>query len=64
MALDESNENDMVFEDRGISFAIEKGLFEQVKPVTVEFVKTYRGGGFQLKSSLPVSGGCGSGCSC
>jgi Fe-S cluster assembly iron-binding protein IscA len=57
MALDEPQDNDMTFTDQGISFAIDKDLFEQAKPIKVDYVKTLEGAGFQLTSSLP-SGGC------
>jgi Fe-S cluster assembly iron-binding protein IscA len=65
MALDESKENDEIFEDRGITYVIEKDLFEKVKPIAVEFITTPRGGGFKLNSSLkPPEGACGSCTSC
>jgi Fe-S cluster assembly iron-binding protein IscA len=63
MALDESTTNDEVFEDRGVKFLVEKGLFEKVKPIAVDFVSTPRGGGFKLTSSLSQENACGS-CSC
>jgi iron-sulfur cluster assembly protein len=65
MALDESQQNDEVFEDRGITYRIEKDLFEQVKPIAVEFITSARGGGFKLTSSLSQQeGACGSCSSC
>ncbi len=61
MALDESKENDEVFEDRGVTFLIEKELFEMAKPIAVEFITTPRGSGFKLNSSMvQEGGGCGS----
>ena len=64
MALDESQENDEVFEDRGVTYLIEKELFEKVKPIAVEFIETPHGGGFRLTSALSLAGGgCGSSCS-
>jgi iron-sulfur cluster assembly protein len=57
MALDEPQENDVTFTDQGISYAIEKGLFNEAKPIRVDYVETLDGSGFQLTSSLP-SGGC------
>jgi iron-sulfur cluster assembly protein len=67
MALDESTTEDEVFEDRGVTYVVEKALFEEVKPITIEFITTPRGGGFQLTSSLKQeqscsSSGCGSSC--
>jgi iron-sulfur cluster assembly protein len=58
MALDEPQESDVIFTDQGITFAIEKGLFEEAKPVSVDFVESLTGAGFALSSSLPSSGGC------
>ncbi len=63
MALDEPNAGDVTYTDRGITFAIEKDLFEEVKPIRVDFVETADGSGFQLASSL-AGGGCGSSCEC
>jgi Fe-S cluster assembly iron-binding protein IscA len=64
MALDESTPNDDVFEDRGVTYLVEKDLFEKVKPIAVEFITTSRGGGFKLTSSLSQEGACGSCTSC
>jgi Fe-S cluster assembly iron-binding protein IscA len=64
MALDESTPNDDVFEDRGVTYLVEKDLFEKVKPIAVEFIATPRGGGFKLTSSLSQEGACGSCTSC
>jgi Fe-S cluster assembly iron-binding protein IscA len=65
MALDESKPNDEIFEDRGVTYLVEKELFEKVKPIAVEFITTARGGGFKLTSSLkPPEGACGSCTSC
>jgi iron-sulfur cluster assembly protein len=64
MALDESRNEDEVFEDRGITYLIEKSLFEKVKPIAVDFVTTPRGSGFKLTSSLNEESACGSSCSC
>lgn len=58
MALDEPQENDLTFSEQGITFAIEKDLYERVKPIQVDFVESVSGSGFQLTSSLPVCGDC------
>jgi Fe-S cluster assembly iron-binding protein IscA len=63
MALDESTTNDEAFEDRGVTFLVEKELFDKVKPIAVDFITTPRGSGFQLTSSLSKENACGS-CSC
>jgi iron-sulfur cluster assembly protein len=57
MALDEPQESDVTFTDQGISFAIEKGLFNEAKPIRVDYFENLEGAGFQLTSNLP-SGGC------
>jgi Fe-S cluster assembly iron-binding protein IscA len=64
MALDESQEKDLVFTDRDIQFLIDKDLFEEVKPIRVDFVDSFRGSGFKLTSSLQASAGCGGSCDC
>jgi iron-sulfur cluster assembly protein len=63
MALDESTAEDEVFEDRGVTYLVEKTLYEKVKPIAVEFITTPRGGGFKLTSSLKQEQSCGSSCS-
>ncbi len=64
MTLDELQETDVVFTDRGIKYLIEKNLFEEVKPVKVDFTRSFRGSGFRLTSNLSkrpaFGGGCGS----
>jgi len=64
MALDEPQENDVTHTDHGVTFAIEKDLFEQIKPVRVDFVESAEGSGFHLASSLAPGDGCGSSCEC
>jgi len=58
MALDEPQENDVTFTDQGITFAIEKGLFNQAKPIRIDFVESPGSSGFQFSSRLPTGGGC------
>lgn len=64
MALDEPMEEDMVFSDKGIKFTIDKKLFEEVKPISIDFVESPRGSGFKLTSNLAAGAGCGGSCSC
>jgi iron-sulfur cluster assembly protein len=64
MALDEPQENDEVFNEKGIKFIIEKTLFQEVQPIDVEFVESAMGAGFMIKSELSKNAGCGSSCSC
>jgi iron-sulfur cluster assembly protein len=62
MALDESQGNDEIFTDGGITFLVDKGLLEEVKPINVDFIESDGGGGFKLTSSLAAGAGCGSSC--
>ncbi len=60
MALDESNESDELFTQNGLTFMIEKGLYEEVKPIKVDFIETPRGSGYAITSNLKPADGCGS----
>ena len=64
MALDEPQETDVTYAEQGVTFAIEKGLFETVKPIRVDFVESAEGSGFHLASNLEAGGGCGGSCDC
>jgi len=61
MALDEPQEDDEVFKESGITYAVNKQLFEQVKPINIDFVNTPRGSGYRISANLAKE--CGS-CSC
>ena len=52
MALDEQKENDEVFTDRGVTFLVEKVLFERVKPVRIGYTHSTVGSGYTLESEL------------
>jgi len=58
MALDEQQDNDVVFKVRDITYLVEKELFDQDKPIKVDFVESFKGSGFQLTSSRPAGRGC------
>jgi Fe-S cluster assembly iron-binding protein IscA len=64
MALDESKEEDMAISEKGIDFVIAKDLYEEVKPIHVDFIETVRGSGFKVTANLPAATGCGGSCSC
>ena len=65
MALDEPKENDEVVKDNGITYLVNKELFEQAKPINVDFTDTAMGAGFSISSNLNSDGGgCSSSCSC
>lgn len=61
MALDEPKEDDTIFNESGITYTINKQLYEQVKPIKVEYVDTARGSGYRISANLDKN--CGS-CSC
>ena len=63
MALDEPKENDEVLTERGVTFLIEKTLFERVKPISIDYTHSALGSGYTLQSELMkdikgVSVGC------
>jgi Fe-S cluster assembly iron-binding protein IscA len=66
MALDEPGNDDEVFDEKGTKFVIEKDIFNQAKPINVDFIDTPQGSGFRLTSSLSAAAGesCGSCTSC
>ena len=64
MALDEPKENDEVFNDDGIAYLINRQLYEQAKPISVDFITTYMGSGFSIASNLASANSCSSSCSC
>jgi iron-sulfur cluster assembly protein len=66
MALDEPKDEDEVFEEKGTKYIIDKDIYSQAKPISIDFISTAQGSGFKLTSSLSSAdaGGCGSSCSC
>ena len=64
MALDEPGDKDEVFDDRALTYVIEKGLYERIKPVKVDYVESSMGAGFDISSGLTMGALCGSSCSC
>jgi Fe-S cluster assembly iron-binding protein IscA len=68
MAMDKQKEDDEVFTERGVTFIIEKSLFERVKPIRVGYTHSTLGSGYTLESELMkdmkgVSVGCHEICS-
>jgi len=64
MALDEPAKDDEVFDENGTKFVIDKDIFNQAKPINVDFIETPQGSGFKVTSNLyAAGGGCGSSCS-
>ncbi|MCK8603694.1 IscA/HesB family protein [Desulfoferrobacter suflitae] len=62
MAMGELKKSDVTFTDQGIQYVIEKDLFEEIKPVKVDFVDAPGGSGFRLTSNLHNRTGAGGGC--
>lgn len=63
MALDEPKKDDETFADNGLTFVMNAQLFEQVKPVSIDYVTTPMGAGFRISGNLSSGGSCGSSCS-
>jgi Fe-S cluster assembly iron-binding protein IscA len=64
MTQEEPQENDETFYDKGLTFLMYKQLFEQVKPVKIDYVHAASGAGdgFPISASLSnavSSGTCG-----
>ena len=64
MALDEPKDDDEVIKDNGFTYIINKELFDQAKPFTVDFIDSGMGQGFSISSKLQMGGGCSSSCAC
>ena len=52
MALDDQKEDDEVFTERGVTFVIEKALFERAKPIRIGYTHSTLGSGYTLESEL------------
>jgi iron-sulfur cluster assembly protein len=52
MALDEPKEDDEVFTEKGVTFVIEKALFERVRPIRIGYTHSTLGSGYTLESEL------------
>lgn len=65
MALDEPKVNDEIIKDNDITYLIEKELFNQIKPINIDFIDTEMGSGFSITSGMSKEkeSSCGS-CSC
>jgi Fe-S cluster assembly iron-binding protein IscA len=64
MALDESQDDDKVFTDKGITFLVNSQLLEKVQPISVDYITTVHGAGFKVASALDAGAACGPTCSC
>lgn len=59
MSLDESNENDTLFEQDGFTFIIATELLEKAQPIEVDYLVTPDGEGFSIDHGLRQKNGCG-----
>ncbi len=57
LVLDEPSEEDKVFTQEGITYVVNKDLFEKVKPIKVDFINSPRGEGFFIFSNLGKEAG-------
>jgi len=62
MSLDEAKEGDKIFKEDGVTFLIEEELFEQAKPINIDFIDSDRGSGFSINSNLLTGASCDGGC--
>ena len=63
LALDESKENDKVFEEDKLTFLVDQTLLDTCGAIKVDFMDAGHRSGFSITSTNPVSsgGGCSSG---
>lgn len=52
MALDEPKADDQVLTEKGITFLVARKLFDQAKPISIDYVINAMGGGYMLQSNL------------
>lgn len=68
LGLDEKKDTDKVFEEDGITFLVDGGMFATTGAIKVDFVKASSGcgggGGFAVSSEKKLGGGGGCGGSC
>jgi len=57
VGMDEQRDGDRVFEVDGLTYVVEHGFFEQIKPVTLDF----RNNAFTVRAAVSFGEGC-SGC--
>ncbi|MBN1842283.1 MAG: hypothetical protein JW883_08395 [Deltaproteobacteria bacterium] len=52
MALDEPQEDDEVFDNNGLTFLVDRQLFDIAKPIRIDFTRTDTGGEFTISSTI------------
>lgn len=63
MALDEPKEEDQSFELDGLTYLVDSALWNQARPIKVDYVEDGQCSGFAITSMLSKPNSCGS-CSC
>jgi Fe-S cluster assembly iron-binding protein IscA len=63
LALDEPRDNDKVIEQNDITYVINEQLFDDIQPISVDFIESAMGSGFSVTSKMSKADGCGSSCS-
>ncbi len=60
LGLSETREDDEVFDQNGVTYCVNRQLFEEAKPVRVDFEEGILRAGFSIQSRLDLEGaGCG-----
>jgi Fe-S cluster assembly iron-binding protein IscA len=52
MAMDDQKETDEVLTDRGVTFVVDKRLFERAKPIRIDYTHSTLGEGYVFESQL------------
>lgn len=52
MAMDDQKETDEVLTDRGVTFVVDKKLFERAKPIRIDYTHSTLGEGYVFESQL------------
>ena len=59
LALDESKENDKIFEENELTFLVDQSLLDTCGAIKVDFIDAGYRSGFSITSTNPVGGGGG-----
>lgn len=52
MAFDQPKESDQIFEDKGLTFIVDKELFNDIKPLKIDYIESVLGAGFIFESEF------------
>jgi iron-sulfur cluster assembly protein len=59
LALDESKDNDKIFQENDLTFLVDQGLLNTCGSIKVDFIDAGYRSGFSITSANPVGGGRG-----